>query len=200
MEKSVNLREIKSLLEKFTNAHGISGSESDIRELLEKEIEPYVDTIRKDCMGNLIAVKKGEGPSIMLAAHMDEIGLMVRYIDDNGFLRFVGIGGWFDQTLLNQRVVVHGKKGSIPGVIGSKPPHVMKEEDRKKPVKLEDMFIDIGAKDREDAESLGIEIGTTISIDREFVSLANGKVTSKALDNLAASALMWRHRGCPDRT
>ena len=97
MEKSVNLREIKSLLEKFTNAHGISGSESDIRELLEKEIEPYVDTIRKDCMGNLIAVKKGEGPSIMLAAHMDEIGLMVRYIDDNGFLRFVGIGGWFDE-------------------------------------------------------------------------------------------------------
>ncbi len=190
MEKSVNLREIKSLLEKFTNAHGISGSESDIRELLEKEIEPYVDTIRKDCMGNLIAVKKGEGPSIMLAAHMDEIGLMARYIDDNGFLRFVGIGGWFDQTLLNQRVVVHGKKGSIPGVIGSKPPHVMKDEDRKKPVKLDDMFIDIGAKDREDAENLGIEIGTPVSIDREFVSLANGKITSKALDNRAGVVIL----------
>ena len=79
------------------------------------ELEPYVDSIRKDTMGNLIAVKKGEGPSIMLAAHMDEIGLMVKYIDENGFLRFVGIGGWFDQTLLNQRVIVHGKKGPIPG-------------------------------------------------------------------------------------
>lgn len=183
MDKGGNLKEIKSLLEKFTNAHGISGSEDSIRELLEMELEPYVDTIRKDVMGNLIATKKGEGPSIMLAAHMDEIGLMVRYIDDNGFLRFVGIGGWFDQTLLNQRVIVHGKKGSIPGVIGSKPPHVMKEEDRKKPVKMEDMFIDIGAKNREDAENLGIEIGTTVSIDREFVPLANGKVTSKAFDD-----------------
>ncbi|MCC4766357.1 M20/M25/M40 family metallo-hydrolase [Methanosarcina sp. DH1] len=190
MEKGGNLREIKSLLEKFTNAHGISGFEDDIRELLEKELEPYVDTMRRDCMGNLIALKKGEGPSIMLAAHMDEIGLMVRYIDDNGFLRFVGIGGWFDQTLLNQRVVLHGKKGSIPGVIGSKPPHVMKEEDRKKPVKLDDMFIDIGAKDREDAENLGIEIGTAVSIDRDFVPLANGKITSKALDNRAGIVIL----------
>src|SRR5450756_1023756 len=80
MEKSGNLKEIKLLLEKFTNAHGVSGSEDNIRDLLEMEIEPYVDTIRKDVMGNLIATKKGEGPSIMLAAHMDEIGLMVKYI------------------------------------------------------------------------------------------------------------------------
>src|SRR5665811_2287859 len=92
------------------------------------EIEPYVDTIRKDVMGNLIATKKGEGPSIMLAAHMDEIGLMVKYIDDNGFLRFVEIGGWFDQTLLSQRVILHGKKGPIAGVIGCKSPHLMKDE------------------------------------------------------------------------
>ncbi|NLN42768.1 MAG: M42 family metallopeptidase [Methanosarcina sp.] len=190
MEKDGNLKEIKSLLEKFTNAHGISGFEDDVRELLKKELEPYVDTMRRDCMGNLIAVKKGEGPSIMLAAHMDEIGFMVRYIDDNGFLRFVGIGGWFDQTILNQRVVVHGKKGSIPGVIGSKPPHVMKEEDRKKPMKLDDMFIDIGAKNKEDAENLGIEIGTTASIDRDFVSLANGKVTSKAFDDRAGLVIL----------
>ncbi|AKB17721.1 MULTISPECIES: M42 family metallopeptidase [unclassified Methanosarcina] len=190
MEKGGNLEEITSFLEKFTNAHGISGFEDDVRKLLEKELEPYVDSMREDTMGNLIAVKEGNGPSIMLAAHMDEIGLMVRYIDDNGFLRFVGIGGWFNQTLLNQRVVVHGKKGAISGVIGSKPPHVMKDEDRKKPVKLEDMFIDIGAKDREDAGNLGIEIGTAVSIDREFVSLANGKVTSKAFDNRAGVVIL----------
>lgn len=190
MEKSLNFKEIKNLLEKFTNAHGISGSEENVRELLEMELEPYVDTLRKDTMGNLIAVKNGQGPVIMLAAHMDEIGLMVRYIDENGFLRFVGIGGWFDQTLLNQRVVVHGRKGPIPGVIGSKPPHVMKEEDRKKPVKMEDMFIDIGAKDKEDAEILGVEIGTEASIDREFISLANGKVTSKAFDDRAGLVIL----------
>lgn len=190
MEKGGNLEEIKSLLERFTNVHGISGFEDEVRKLLEKELEPYVDSMWKDTMGNLITVKEGNGPSVMLAAHMDEIGLMVRYIDDNGFLRFVGIGGWFNQTLLNQRVMVHGKKGSIPGVIGSKPPHVMKDEDKKKPVKLEDMFIDIGAKDREDAENLGIEIGTTASIDQEFVPLANGKVTSKAFDNRAGVVIL----------
>lgn len=190
LEKGGNLEEIKSLLEKFTNAHGISGFEEDVRKLLEKELEPYVDSMRKDVMGNLIAVKEGTGPSVMLAAHMDEIGLMVRYIDDNGFLRFVGIGGWFDQTLLNQRVIVHGKKGSIYGVIGSKPPHVMKDEDRKKPVKLEDMFIDVGAKDMEDAGNLGLEIGTPVSIDQEFASLANGKVTSKAFDNRAGVVIL----------
>ncbi|AKB77233.1 Tetrahedral aminopeptidase [Methanosarcina horonobensis HB-1 = JCM 15518] len=189
-EKGGKLEEIKSLLEKFTNAHGISGFEDEVRKLLEKELEPYVDSMREDTMGNLIAVKEGKGPSVMLAAHMDEIGLMVRYIDDNGFLRFVGIGGWFDQTLLNQRVMIHGKKGSIPGVIGSKPPHVMKDEDRKKPVKLEDMFIDIGAKDMEDAGNLGVEIGTTASIDQEFVPLANGKVTSKAFDDRAGIVIL----------
>ena len=109
-EKGEKLEEIRSLLEKFTNAHGISGFEGEVRKLLEKELEPYVDSMREDIMGNLIAVKEGKGPSVMLAAHMDEIGLMVRYIDENGFLRFVGIGGWFDQTLLNQRVIVHGKR------------------------------------------------------------------------------------------
>lgn len=190
MEKSGNLKEIKSLLEKFTNAHGVSGSEENIRELLELELEPYVDTIRRDTMGNLIAIKHGQGPSIMLAAHMDEIGLMVKYIDDNGFLRFVELGGWFDQTLLSQRVILHGKKGPIAGVVGCKPPHLMKEEDRKKSVKLEDMFIDIGAKDREDAENLGIEIGTPVTVDREFRSLANGRVTSKAFDDRAGLVVL----------
>jgi endoglucanase len=146
--------------------------------------------IRKDVIGNLIATKKGEGPFVLLAAHMDEIGLMIKYIDDNGFLRFIGIGRWFDQTLLSQRVIVHGRKGSIPGVIGSKPPHLMKEDDRKKPVKMEDMFIDIGAKGREDAENLGIEIGTTATVDREYVFLANGRVTSKALDDRAGIVIL----------
>jgi putative aminopeptidase FrvX len=190
MENGRNLDEIKSLLEKFTNAHGISGSEGEVRKLLETELEPWVDNIRTDTMGNLIATLNGKKPSVMLAAHMDEIGLMVKYIDENGFLRFVGIGGWFDQTLLNQRVIVHGKNGSLPGVIGSKPPHVMKAEDRKKPVKMEDMFIDIGAKDKEDAENLGIEIGTPVSTDRTFVPLANGKVSSKALDNRAGVVIL----------
>ncbi|MEZ5336530.1 MAG: M42 family peptidase, partial [Methanolobus sp.] len=142
---------MEELITKLSNAHGISGSEGNIRAILEEELKPYVDEMRVDKMGNLIAVRKGEGPSIMLAAHMDEIGLMVKYIDDNGFLKFVKIGGWYDPTLHSQRVMVHTTKGPIPGVIGSKPPHVMNPDDRKKPPESKDMFIDIGAKDKEDA-------------------------------------------------
>lgn len=181
---------MEELITKLSNAHGISGSEGNIRAILEEELRPYVDEMRVDKMGNLIAVKKGEGPSIMLAAHMDEIGLMVKYIDDKGFLRFVKIGGWFDQTLHSQRVIVHTKNGPIPGVIGSKPPHVMKDEDRKKPVKAEDMFIDVGAKNKEDAEKMGIEVGTPVSMDREVKKLANGKITGKAFDNRAGCAIV----------
>ncbi len=185
------MEELKALLEKMANAHGISGDEQNIRNLMENEIKPYVDDIRTDRMGNLITTRKGNGgPTIMLAAHMDEIGLMVQYIDENGFLKFVTIGGWFDQTLHSQRVVVHTKRGPITGVIGSKPPHVMKEEDRKSPVKADEMFIDIGAKDREDAENMGVEVGTTVSMDRQFTPLANGKFTCKSFDNRAGVTLV----------
>lgn len=181
---------MEELITKLSNAHGISGSEGNIQAILEEELRPYADEMRTDKMGNLIVVKKGDGPSIMLAAHMDEIGLMVKYIDDKGFLRFVKIGGWFDQTLHSQRVIVHTRNGPIPGVIGSKPPHVMKDEDRKKPVKAEDMFIDVGAKNKEDAEKMGIEVGTPVSIDREVKKLANGKITGKAFDNRAGCAIV----------
>lgn len=177
-------------LKKLSNAHGISGHEDSIRAIMEAGLKPYVDEVTTDKLGNLIATKRGEGPSIMIATHMDEIGLMVQYIDDKGFLKFVKIGGWFDPTLHSQRVVVHTKNGPIPGVIGCKPPHVMKEEERKRPVRSEDMFIDVGAKNREDAENMGISVGTAVSMDREVVALANGKITGKAFDNRAGCAIL----------
>jgi len=184
------MEQLQTLLEDLSNAHGISGYEGSIRKMMEEEIRPYVDEIRTDRMGNLIATKNGSGPTIMLAAHMDEIGLMVKYIDDKGFLRFVKIGGWFDQTLHSQRVIVHTKNGPVTGVMGSKPPHAMKEEEKKKPVKAEDMFIDVGAKSKEDAEKLGIEVGLPISIDRQFAPLANGMLTGKAFDNRAGVVML----------
>jgi len=141
-------------------------------------------------MGNLIATKRGGSPVVMLAAHMDEIGLMVKYIDDKGFIHFSKTGGWFDQTLLNQRMILHTEKGRIYGVIGSKPPHAMKEEDRKKPVKAEDMFIDIGATSREDAEKMGVRTGTPVTSDTEFKSLGNDRVTGKAFDNRAGCVML----------
>ncbi len=181
---------MEELITRLSNAHGISGSEGNIRAIFEEELKPYVDEMKVDKMGNLIATRKGDGPSIMLAAHMDEIGLMVKYIDDNGFLRFVKIGGWYDTTLHSQRVIVHTTNGPIPGVIGSKPPHVMKDEDKKKPVKADDMFIDVGAKDKEDATKMGIIIGTPVSIDREVKKLANGRITGKAFDDRAGCAIL----------
>ena len=166
-------KKLKGLLEKLSNAHGISGYEGGVREVIRKEIESCVDEVRIDKPGNLIAIKRGESPSVMIAAHMDEIGLMVKYVDDEGFIRFAKVGGWFDQTLVNQRVVLHTKKGMITGVIGSKPVHVMKSEDKKKAIEAKDMFIDVGASSRDEATALGVEPGVTASLDQNLVDLAN---------------------------
>lgn len=184
------MSDIKSLLERLSNAHGISGREGNVQKIVMDEIKPYVDEVKVDTLGNVIAIKKGERPSIMIAAHADEIGLMVKQVDEKGFLRFIHIGGWYDPTLLNQRVIVHSRSGPVFGVVGSKPPHVMREDERKKPIEAKDMFIDIGCEIQEDALDLGIEPGTPISIDRTFVSLQGDRVTGKAFDNRAGLVAM----------
>ncbi len=197
------MTEMKELLKKLAEVHGVSGYEDEIREIVEVEIKQYVDEIKTDRLGNLIATKHGDKPSVMIAAHLDEIGLMVKHIEDKGFIWFSTIGGWFDQTLLNQRVILHADpnpkgKGSgkekervkVYGVIGSKSPHKMKKEEREKLVKSEDMFIDVGARSKEEVRQMGISIGTQITIDRHFVSLKNEKVTCKAFDNRSGVAIM----------
>lgn len=181
---------VKELLRKLSNAHGVSGSEGSVNSVIKKELRGYVDDIHEDPMGNLIAVRKGNKFRVMLAAHMDEIGLMVKYIDEKGFLRFAALGGWFGPTLYNQRVILHAAGGPVYGVIGGKPPHMMDEEERKKGVKIEDMFIDVGATNRDEIAHLGIDVGTPITIDREFRELANSRVTGKAFDNRAGVAML----------
>jgi putative aminopeptidase FrvX len=101
----------------------------------------------------------------MVAAHADEIGLMVKQIDENGFLRFIRIGGWYDPTLLSQRVVIHATPGPVFGVVGSTPPHIMKGDERKKPIEAKDRFIDIRCQRQKEAEDLGIAPGTSVSIE-----------------------------------
>jgi len=181
---------VKDLLIKLSNAHGLSGSEGSVLSIVRKELKNHVDELHEDAMGNLIAVKKGNDFKVMIAAHSDEIGLMVKSIDDKGFIRFVTLGGWYAPTLYNQRVILHGTSGKIPGVLGGKPPHKMDEEERKKGVKTDDMFIDIGATSRDDAEALGIEVGTPGTIDREVVELGNGRLTGKAFDNRVGVAML----------
>lgn len=188
------MTELKELLRKLAEAHGVSGYEGEIRNIIAVELNEYVDEIKIDRLGNLIATKRGKGkkPSVMIAAHIDEIGFMVKHISDEGFIFFSTIGGWFEQTLLNQRVIVHAEKdrGGLYGVIGSKPAHVMKKEEREKVVKSEDMFIDVGARSKGEVEGMGISIGTPVTIDRHLVELANERTTCKAFDNRSGVAVM----------
>lgn len=185
-----DIKKIKTLLEKLSNAHGISGHEGSVREIIKKEVESCVDEVKVDTFGNLIATKKGKSPSVMIAAHMDEIGLMAKYIDDEGFVRFAKVGGWFDQTLVNQRVLLHTKKGIVTGVIGSKPVHVMQNEEKKKAIEAKDMFIDVGASSRDEAIAMGVEPGVTASLDQKMVTLANDMVTGKAFDDRAGGVVL----------
>lgn len=182
---------MKNLLEKLSNAPGISGFEDEVRNLMVTELEDYVDEIEVDHLGNLIAMKKGDPGTkkIMLAAHMDEIGLMVRYIDKKGFIKFSKIGSINDQMLLNQAVYIQSPGGNITGVIGSKPPHKMKESERKQILKSDNMFIDIGANSREEAEEL-VNVGDPIIFRQEFEQLRNGLVKGKALDNRVGCAVL----------
>ena len=172
------------LLEELSLAPAISGNEQEIREIITRELESNVDEIKTDDMGNLITTKKGEkdAPTVMLASHMDEIGLMVKFIDDNGFIKFIKIGGINDQMLINQAVIIHSDKGEVPGVIGSKPPHVTKPEERNIVIKYSEMFIDIGANNKEEALEM-VSIGDMITFRSFFEEYPNNKVMGKALDN-----------------
>ncbi len=173
---------MKKLLKRLSEAHGVPGSEGEVRDIMSKELSRHCE-IEVDRMGNLIA-KKGDGKKkVMLAAHMDEIGLMVKHIDEKGFIRFAALGGFFDQTLVSQRVLIHTRKSRIPGVIGSKPPHLMKEDERKRGVERKDMFVDAGFKSDKEAAKAGVSIGDYITFDRSFKELKGDLVTGKAFDD-----------------
>ena len=179
-------------MKELSLAPGVSSCEEEVAKIITRELKDVADDIEIDSMGNLIATKKGEkkAPKVMLAAHMDEIGLMVRYIDDNGYLKFSTIGGINDQMLMNQTVTVHSSVGeNVIGVIGSKPPHVTTPEERKKVVKADDMFIDIGAKDKEEAEKM-VKVGDVMTFNSLFVEYPNNLIMGKALDNRVGCYVM----------
>ena len=153
---------------------------------------PYVDEIQVDRLENVIAIKKGKAnsPKIMLAAHMDEVGLMVKTITKDGFLQFSKLGGIDDRILPAQKVIVYTKKGQLSGIVGSKPPHIQKEEERKKIITYDDLFIDIGAESKEDAANLGVSLGDVIAFDVKYVNLGRDVVIGKAFDNRAGCLIM----------
>jgi endoglucanase len=174
---------MEDLLKRLVASSSISGYEKNIRDLIIKEIRPYVDEVKVDRIGNLICRKGSGSPKIMLTAHMDELGLMVKYIDDSGFIRFETVGGWDPKIILSQKFKIHGSKGTVVGVVGSKPIHLQEKEDVNKPVKLVDMFIDVGARNKKEVEKMGICIGDFITNYGEFDKLAGSRITSYGFDD-----------------
>lgn len=153
------------LAKKLSDASGISGFEKNIAKIIKEELSEYKETFDNDNLGSLITVKKGQtdGPKIMLSAHMDEVGFIINRITDDGFLYFSPVGGWWSQVLLGQKVKVINKNNKeFIGVIGSKPPHILPKDKRDVPVEIKDMYIDLGAKDKEQILSNDINIGDMI--------------------------------------
>lgn len=179
-------QETLSLFKTLTELPGIAGNEHDVRKFMRTELEKYSDELIQDGLGSLFGVKKGDedGPKIMVAGHMDEVGFMVTSITDNGMLRFQTIGGWWSQVLLAQRVEIITDKGPVIGVIGSVPPHLLEESQRTKPMDQKNMLIDIGADSAEDAKNIGIRPGQAIVPICPFTPMANPKkIMAKAWDN-----------------
>jgi len=173
---AINVKLLKAICE----VPGTSGFEQRIRELVIKEVKPYVDSISIDNMGNVVTVKKGKkNKKAMVAAHMDEIGFIVSHIDDAGFVRFNPLGGFDPKTLTAQRVIVHGKKDLV-GVMGSKPIHVMTPEERNKVVPITDYFIDLGMSKKEVEKY--VEIGNPVTRQRELIEMGDC-VNCKSIDN-----------------
>lgn len=187
-----NLDPTLTMLKELTDANAISGHEKEARDIMEKYVKPYADEVFTDHLGSLIAKKVGEekGPKIMVAGHLDEVGFMITRIDKNGFLFFQTIGGWWNQVMLAQRVTIMTKEGNITGVIGSKPPHILTAEQRKKPIEIKDMFIDIGASSKEEAEKFGVRPGDSVVPYFEFTQMKNEKMLlAKAWDNRIGCAI-----------
>ncbi|BCU81134.1 putative aminopeptidase YsdC [Polycladomyces abyssicola] len=184
--------ELRSMLAELTNAGGPPGHEGNVREVMRRWTTPVADEVTSDRLGGLIAWKKGtaDEPRVMVAGHLDEIGFMVTRVTKDGYLRFQPLGGWWSQVLPAQRVEVHTKQGIVIGVIGSKPPHLMSPEQRNKPVKTEDLFIDVGASSQEEAESFGIRPGDPVIPHSPFTVLKNEKLwMAKAMDNRVGCAV-----------
>lgn len=182
-----------SLLKELSDAFGPSGHEDEVRDIVIRYLRDLCDNVLVDKWGNVYGIRTGrrQDLKVMIAAHMDEIGLIIDKIEKNGFLRFRPIGGWTEQALISQRVIIRTRDGKkIRGVIGVKPPHLAAPGEERKLPEMKDMFIDIGVYSREEAEKLGVEPGCVAVLDRELVRLSEKVVTGKAFDNRVGVAVM----------
>ena len=176
-----------SLLKEMLESFGPAGFEAETAAIVKKAVKVYADEVMTDKLGSVIFTHKGtsELPRVLLAGHIDEVGFVVSGIEDRtGFLTFNPLGGWWDQVLLSQRVVVRTEKGDIPGVIAAKPPHMLSPDEMKKVVEKKFMFIDIGATSKKEAEGMGVRIGDPVVPFSGFSVIRDGKLgMGKAFDD-----------------
>src|SRR3954467_2315860 len=174
---------LPDVLRSLLTATGPSGYETAPARAFADACAPFAE-VETDVMGTVTARVKGTGggPTVAFVGHIDEIGLIVTHIDDKGNLSFVGVGGWDPVILVGQRVEVTTKDGVIPGVVGKKPIHLLKEDERKRAAEMKDLHIDIGAKDGDEAKAM-VRIGDVAVISGEPVELPNDRVVSRSMDN-----------------
>lgn len=181
------------LLKDLTEAVGLAGFEGEVAAVMERHLEGLAD-VSRDKLGSVVFKKSGttESPRVMLASHMDEVGFIVRSVTKDGFIKFLPVGGWWGHVVLGQRVIVRTRKGDLPGVVGSKPPHELEEEERKKVVDLKDMYIDIGVSAGANvAKRFGVRPGDPIVPWSPFTVMRNGRTyMAKALDDRAGCAVV----------
>lgn len=180
------------VLERLSNACGVAGREDEVRVLMKDLLKPNVDEVQEDRLGNVIGVRRGmnDSPKVMVAAHMDEIGLMVKNVTAEGFVQFVKIGGIDDRILIAQKVIIHTSNRPLTGIIGSKPPHILKAEEKKKVIEAEALFIDVGASSNKEAVKMGVRVGDTVSFDINFTRIGDDVVVGKAFDDRVGCAVL----------
>lgn len=181
---------MEQLLERLCALDGPSSDETPVRDFIRAQAAPFANSIREDAMGNLIAFKRGtknSGSKLMLAAHMDEVGLMIRSITDEGYLKFVTLGGIDRRVLIGKRILVG--KGRLPGVIGIKAYHLVSKDEGLKTPKLTDLYIDIGAESGEEAKEL-VSLGDTVAFDQTPCDFGSNLLCAKAIDDRIGCAVM----------
>jgi putative aminopeptidase FrvX len=179
-------------LKELVEAHGVPGFEGDVARIMQKHLKG-VGEFSRDRLGSFICEKPGDdkGPKVMLAGHLDEVGFLVKSVTKEGFVKFLPLGGWWGHVVLAQRLIIKTRKGDVLGVVGSKPPHELREEDRKKVLEIKDMYIDVGAtSDWDVKKKLDIRPGDAIVPESSFAVMANPNLLlAKAWDNRIGCAL-----------
>lgn len=181
------------LIRTLTEPIGVPGAEDQVRRVIETLIRPLVDEIYTDPMGNLIATRYGvdRDRRLMLDAHMDEVGFLVSFIDEDGFLRLTPLGGWDERIIPSHMVTVVADSGDyIPGVIGTPPPHILPPDSTNNPFQLQELFVDIGASSADEVAAAGIRIGSPAAIAYPLRRLRGNRIAARALDDRAGCAVL----------